>query len=954
MKNLKILRNRKILALFCGLIFGILVLNTALADVSVSSIITDKQNYNVGDVVEIKFNISVTDEGACALDSVNFSITDGGSLSCSLPIIFGNYSDYNCNGQSINLTLTQTYHDCNQYGGNNNYSYDIYWQIPNDWNVGKYYIKVNMSAVGKSASNTVYFNVNKILNSNISNSTIEGSYVENSTVIDSTVNGSNVTNSNIIDSNIIDSTIMYSSPPPGARIINATITHNILNKGTILLATPWGCCKDCKIFKVSVNNSGTYVNDKYVSMNSDNVNVSDLRCLCFKACANYCGCYANISIVKTPNVTALSGSGYITYTYNVTNNGCINLTDLIIKDNKLGTICNIPNLASGSSYSCSATAFLNANTTNEACVNAALQNENAGIFRCTEAQVTVSAAPVPVITLSKTASSYSLSAGGGSVTYYYNVENTGNVPLSNVNVSDDKCSNVVCPKSNLSIGESMSCNCTKTLTSTETNIATVKAMFGGTSYEFGIPGKSGANVTVNVGTGVIPTGGGVCTTCGPQPYGGIPVGQVTTTQQISTTIPDTTTPGSHCFKIECTTNTHQDGKLTTSSTKNVPVAADILLTLPDGKDVIIHTNANGEICYNFGCGIYKITVPKNVCGEEYSRTITTTYGKLHITPSDLIKAKINETLTYIIKDNSGNVVKGAKVSIGLPDGNVAKTSDYNGKVTFNVGEKEGSYTLKASKDCYENDTLTGTIVMPKLVIKCDSEVNVNETLCCYVKDQDGNNVGDANVKLTIPSEEISLISDASGKVCTNETQFAGDVTAIASKEGYKDSNIATGKIIKEEIVCDTAICPCGCIEGTTRCKPCPECNIFGLPCWILLLLLVALIIIGLLFLMKKRKFYADNKFIEKAIRDGKIEDVIEKYKKIYVSGETYKQIQLAIGDKKVETSFGIADINEKGEKIMEECNDKDVALAKQLNAVLLTHNENKVNIAKKYNLKTSP
>ncbi|PIV13922.1 MAG: hypothetical protein COS45_00275, partial [Candidatus Huberarchaeum crystalense] len=594
MKNLKILRNRKILALFCGLIFGILVLNTALADVSVSSIITDKQNYNVGDVVEIKFNISVTDEGACALDSVNFSITDGGSLSCSLPIIFGNYSDYNCNGQSINLTLTQTYHDCNQYGGNNNYSYDIYWQIPNDWNVGKYYIKVNMSAVGKSASNTVYFNVNKILNSNISNSTIEGSYVENSTVIDSTVNGSNVTNSNIIDSNIIDSTIMYSSPPPGARIINATITDNILNKGTILLATPWGCCKDCKIFKVSVNNSGTYVNDKYVSMNSDNVNVSDLRCLCFKACANYCGCYANISIVKTPNVTALSGSGYITYTYNVTNNGCINLTDLIIKDNKLGTICNIPNLASGSSYSCSATAFLNANTTNEACVNAALQNENAGIFRCTEAQVTVSAAPVPVITLSKTASSYSLSAGGGSVTYYYNVENTGNVPLSNVNVSDDKCSNVVCPKSNLSIGESMSCNCTKTLTSTETNIATVKAMFGGTSYEFGIPGKSGANVTVNVGTGVIPTGGGVCTTCGPQPYGGIPVGQVTTTQQISTTIPDTTTPGSHCFKIECTTNTHQDGKLTTSSTKNVPVAADILLTLPDGKDVIIHTNANGE------------------------------------------------------------------------------------------------------------------------------------------------------------------------------------------------------------------------------------------------------------------------------------------------------------------------------------------------------------------------
>ncbi|PKP56955.1 MAG: hypothetical protein CVT88_09550, partial [Candidatus Altiarchaeales archaeon HGW-Altiarchaeales-1] len=438
--------------------------------------------------------------------------------------------------------------------------------------------------------------------------------------------------------------------------------------------------------------------------------------------------------------------------------------------------------------------------------------------------------------------------------------------------------------------------------------------------------------------GGVTGGSGGCTTCAPQPYGGIPSGQVTTTHQISTTIPDTTTPGSHCFKTECTTNTYQDGKLTASTTKNIPVAADILLTLPDDSDVIVHTYPNGEICYDFGCGIYTITIPKGVCGDEYSKTITTTYGKLHITPSDLTKAKINETLTYIIKDDSGNAVKDAKVTVTLPDGNMVKTSDYNGKVIFNVGEKEGSYTLTASKDCYENETLTGTIVMPKLVITCDSQVNVNETLCCYVKDQDGNDVKDANVKLTTPGGETSLISDANGKVCTNETAIAGDVTATASKKGYGDSNIATGKI-KEvaEIICPKE-CKCGCEEGTIQCKKCPECNIFGLPCWILLLLLV-LIALLLFLLLRKKKIYADEESVNKAIKEGQLENMANKYGKIYVSRKMYDKIQGMDTDDKIKNKFEFADLDEKGEKYRQECGDEHVARAKQFNVDILTAND---------------
>ncbi|MEF3255394.1 MAG: DUF1906 domain-containing protein, partial [Deferribacterales bacterium] len=121
--------------------------------VSVSQITTDKQNYNPGEVVEIKFSITVVDQyGYCTLDGVDFSITDGNSLSCSLPVYIGSYTDYNCNEHYINLKVTQGYDNCNQYGGSNTYNYVIYWQIPNDWNSGTYIIRVEASSGGQTST----------------------------------------------------------------------------------------------------------------------------------------------------------------------------------------------------------------------------------------------------------------------------------------------------------------------------------------------------------------------------------------------------------------------------------------------------------------------------------------------------------------------------------------------------------------------------------------------------------------------------------------------------------------------------------------------------------------------------------------------------------------------------------------------------------------------------------
>ncbi|NCN68679.1 MAG: DUF11 domain-containing protein, partial [Candidatus Altiarchaeum hamiconexum] len=67
------------------------------------------------------------------------------------------------------------------------------------------------------------------------------------------------------------------------------------------------------------------------------------------------------------------------------------------------------------------------------------------------------------INLNKTANSSQINTGEN-VTYYYNVTNNGNVSLANISVSDDKCEVVNCQKDNLNVNESMTCNCSTTLT----------------------------------------------------------------------------------------------------------------------------------------------------------------------------------------------------------------------------------------------------------------------------------------------------------------------------------------------------------------------------------------------------------------------------------------------------------------------------------------------------------
>jgi len=88
------------------------------------------------------------------------------------------------------------------------------------------------------------------------------------------------------------------------------------------------------------------------------------------------------------------------------------------------------------------------------------------------------------INVKKTADPTSLDNGGGSVTYTYAVTNTGNVPLSDVTITDDKCESITGPggdkndDSKLDVQEIWTYECTMNITETTVNTVVVEGWSG--------------------------------------------------------------------------------------------------------------------------------------------------------------------------------------------------------------------------------------------------------------------------------------------------------------------------------------------------------------------------------------------------------------------------------------------------------------------------------------------
>ncbi len=189
-----------------------------------------------------------------------------------------------------------------------------------------------------------------------------------------------------------------------------------------------------------------------------------------------------IDVVKVPSPLALpAGPGPVTYTYTLRNIGTVPVTNVTM----VGDSCSPITLVSGDTnndskldvnetwtYRCSTT--LSATHTNTV-VATGWAN---GISATDIASATVVVgAPVtpPLIHVTKIPTPLTLLAGGGAVTYTQKVTNPGMVPLSNVRLTDNKCSPVTYisgdtnADSKLDVSETWIYTCKANLTQTTTN-----------------------------------------------------------------------------------------------------------------------------------------------------------------------------------------------------------------------------------------------------------------------------------------------------------------------------------------------------------------------------------------------------------------------------------------------------------------------------------------------------
>ncbi len=203
-----------------------------------------------------------------------------------------------------------------------------------------------------------------------------------------------------------------------------------------------------------------------------------------------------INILKIPNPLALPGGpGSVTYTYTVTNIGTVAMNNVTVADNKCASVNFISGDTNGDSnlqtnetwiYRC--TVSVNQTTTN--IVTATGHGSGLTAIDTAEAIVVVGAPLVPpLIHIVKVPDPLTLPAGGGNVVYRYAVTNPGIVALSDVGVTDDKCTGLPARvadhpgdlnKNNLlDPNEKWSFTCSSKLTKTTINTATAKGSANG-------------------------------------------------------------------------------------------------------------------------------------------------------------------------------------------------------------------------------------------------------------------------------------------------------------------------------------------------------------------------------------------------------------------------------------------------------------------------------------------
>jgi hypothetical protein len=167
----------------------------------------------------------------------------------------------------------------------------------------------------------------------------------------------------------------------------------------------------------------------------------------------------------------------VTWTYEVTNIGNVDLTSVAVTDDKVGAVCTIATLAASASQTCTKTGtaiagqYTNTGTaTGTATVGPPVSSSDVDHY--------FGAAPAITLVKKTNGTDNNLAPGpylvvGSGVAWSYTVQNTGNVTLTNVTVTDNKVPSVSCPQTTLAPGATMTCSANGVATAGQyTNIGT--------------------------------------------------------------------------------------------------------------------------------------------------------------------------------------------------------------------------------------------------------------------------------------------------------------------------------------------------------------------------------------------------------------------------------------------------------------------------------------------------
>jgi len=191
----------------------------------------------------------------------------------------------------------------------------------------------------------------------------------------------------------------------------------------------------------------------------------------------------SINIVKSVDKPAvINGDGDVVYTYTITNDGDVPLSDLTLVDDKLGAI-TLPQstLDVDESIVVTAPATIGVTTTNLATVDAVdewdtpVTAEDTAIVQVFNPSISITKTVDPTVVLA-----------GETVVYTYTVTNTGDVTLRDVTVTDDQLAEFLANLGDLEPDESAVATTSAPISVDTTNVATAE---GDVREEFPVPGS---------------------------------------------------------------------------------------------------------------------------------------------------------------------------------------------------------------------------------------------------------------------------------------------------------------------------------------------------------------------------------------------------------------------------------------------------------------------------------